>query len=211
MRRKDHWDTVYRTKAHDTVSWHQARPEMSVQLIDLTRAGRDEGIIDVGGGASMLVDHLLDAGYSRVAVLDISGAALQQTQQRLRERAAQVEWIVADITTFNPQRRFVVWHDRAVFHFLTSPVDRRAYVDTIRRTLAPDGHVIIGTFALDGPPTCSGLDVVRYDAPSLASELGPDFVLSDTRRETHRTPAQAGQEFLWCSFTYLPGEKSNFP
>jgi SAM-dependent methyltransferase len=147
---------------------------------------------------------LLDAGYSSLAVLDLSGAALGHARTRLGERATAVEWFEADVTSFQPPRRFAVWHDRAVFHFLTNPVERRGYVSTLLRTLQPGGHVVIATFAPDGPPKCSGLEVVRYDEASITTELGPSFALRESRRETHTTPWETEQRFIYFRFQYLP-------
>ena len=196
----DHWNTVYTTKSPDDVSWHQVRPAMSLDLIKRSGVAKDAGVIDVGGGASTLVDHLLTAGFSRLAVLDISPAALEHTKARLGDAAAQVEWIVADVTEFAPSRRFALWHDRAVFHFLTQPEDRRQYVETLRRSVAPGGHVIVAAFALDGPEKCSGLEVRRYDARGVSAELGAEFELLEEAAEMHRTPWHTEQAFGYCLF-----------
>lgn len=200
MNRTEHWNTVYTTKAPDDVSWHQVRPEMSLGLIEQAGIAKDDGIIDVGGGASTLVDHLLDAGYSRLAVLDISETALEHARTRLGERSARVEWIVADVTEFAPPHSFVLWHDRAVFHFLTDAADRRKYVEVLRRTVPQGGHVIIATFAPHGPEKCSGLEVCRYDAASICAELGAEFELVEQADETHRTPWDTEQAFGYYRF-----------
>jgi ubiquinone/menaquinone biosynthesis C-methylase UbiE len=197
---KTHWNTVYQTKAPDDVSWFQTRPTTSLKLIEASGLEKDAGIIDVGGGASVLVDVLLDAGFTKLAVLDISVAALEHARQRLGKRASSVEWCEADVTTFIPQRQFGLWHDRAVFHFLTDKADRQKYVETLKRTLTPDGHVIIATFAIDGPLKCSGLEVARYDAPSLCAELGADFQLLEQLEETHTTPWDTTQKFRYFRF-----------
>ncbi len=198
--RRTHWNTVYRTKAPDAVSWYQVRPAISLELISSAGVGRDAGVIDVGGGASTLVDCLLDEGYQSLAVLDVSAEALALGRKRLGERASAVQWFEADVTHFQPARRYGLWHDRAVFHFLTDAADRGAYVDTLEHTLAPRGSVIIATFALDGPEKCSGLEVMRHDEGSLQRELGGGFELLETRREAHLTPWQTAQEFVYARF-----------
>lgn len=200
MNRTEHWNKVYLTKAPDDVSWHQVRPEMSLSLIGHAGVGGEAGIIDVGGGASTLVDHLLEAGHSQVAVLDISEAALEHSRTRLGQRAAQVEWLVADVTEFEPPHKFALWHDRAVFHFLTDAADRRKYVQVLRRTLEPGGHVIIAAFALHGPEKCSGLEVCRHDAASVGAALGAEFELLEQAEETHHTPWDTEQAFGYYRF-----------
>lgn len=200
MNRQEHWNQVYQTKAPDDVSWFQPRPAISLKLIEATGIGKDEGIIDVGGGASVLVDFLLDAGFTKPAVLDISAAALAHAEARLGARADNVEWFNADVTAFNPPHRFNLWHDRAVFHFLTDKDDRQKYVQALKRTLAADGHVIIAPFAIDGPLKCSGLEVARYDAPSICAELGPEFRLVEQVDETHTTPWDTTQKFSYFRF-----------
>ncbi|HZT22020.1 MAG TPA: class I SAM-dependent methyltransferase [Verrucomicrobiae bacterium] len=200
MNRQEHWNRIYQTKDPQDVSWYQRRPDTSLALIKAAGLDRDAGILDVGGGTSTLVDFLLDAGYTRLAVLDWSRTALRHSRSRLGPRADLVEWFEADVTTFEPPRRFGLWHDRAVFHFLTAAEERRRYVATLRRTLAPDGTAIISTFALDGPPQCSGLEVVRYDEQSICAELGEEFLLQESRRETHITPWQSEQRFIYFRF-----------
>ncbi len=201
MNRKEHWSQVYQTKAPDDVSWYQTRPTTSLKLIEASSVAKDQGVIDVGAGASALVDFLLEAGFKRLGVLDISAAALQHARQRLGVRATSVEWFEADVTEFRPPHRFGLWHDRAVFHFLTDPVDRRKYVETVSRTLTPDGHVVIATFTIEGPVKCSGLDVARYDAASLAAELGAGFQLREQVDEIHVTPWSTEQKFSFFRFT----------
>jgi len=200
MDRREHWNRVYQTRAPDSVSWYQRRPDVSLEMIAASGIARDAGIIDVGGGASVLVDHLLDLGYSNLAVLDVSRAALSASRSRLGARAAAVEWFEADVTTFEPPHRYALWHDRAAFHFLTDAGDRAHYVATLRRALNPGGAVIIATFAPDGPPKCSGLDVVRYDERSIAAELGAEFELREVRREAHFTPGKVEQQFRYFRF-----------
>jgi trans-aconitate methyltransferase len=201
MERRDHWNRVYETRTPDSVSWFQVRPALSLDMIAAASIRKDAGIIDVGGGASVLVDCLLERGYTNLAVLDLSGAALKVSRSRLGAKAAAVHWIEADVTSFEPPRRYALWHDRAVFHFLTDGRDRAGYKATLRKALQPDGAVIIATFAPDGPPKCSGLDVMRYDAEAIAAALGDEFQLHETRRETHVTPAEAEQRFNYFRFS----------
>ena len=207
MSRKQHWNQVYRTNAPDDVSWFQKRPDVSLKLIDATGIGKDQAVIDVGGGASVLVDFLLDAGFKRLAVMDISANALDDVKQRLGEQASKIEWLEADVTDFNPPQKFSLWHDRAVFHFLTEKADRQKYVGTLKRTLTANGHAIIATFALDGPPKCSGLDVAHYDAADICAELGGEFQLLEQMDETHVTPWNTEQKFSYFRFVRKPAAK----
>lgn len=200
MNRTEHWNQVYQTSPPDDVSWFQTRPMTSLRLVEACDVGKGDGIIDVGGGASVLVDFLLDAGYTRLAVLDIAAAALEHAQRRLSARASAVDWFAADVTAFVPTRRFALWHDRAVFHFLTDKADREKYVETMKRTLTPDGHAVIATFAIDGPEKCSGLNVRRYDAPAISAELGAEFRLLEQVNETHVTPWMTEQRFSYFCF-----------
>ncbi|HET7649083.1 MAG TPA: class I SAM-dependent methyltransferase [Gammaproteobacteria bacterium] len=198
--RQEHWNQVYRTKATDNVSWYQTRPETSLSLIAACGLPADAAVIDVGGGASVLADCLLDAGFTSLAVLDISGVALAHARTRLGDRARGIEWLESDVTAFKPARHYALWHDRAVFHFLTTADDRRRYLDTLCQCLEPEGHVIIATFATDGPEKCSGLDVRRYDEAMMQREFGTGFRLIETRRETHLTPWQSEQRFIYFRF-----------
>src|SRR6202158_1558720 len=198
--RKAHWETVYTTKGENEVSWFQENPAPSLELIDLVGSASASAIVDIGGGASRLVDSLVARGFNRVTVLDISEAALEATRARLDQRASQVQWIVADVTKWCPMQTFDVWHDRAAFHFLTESADKAAYVSRLKAAVKPGGCVIIGTFAPDGPERCSGLPVNRYDAASLAAELGKGFRLIDARRHEHATPWGAIQPFQFCVF-----------
>ena len=201
MDRKLHWEQVYTDKAVHETSWHQANPLPSLSMISAAASADTPSLIDIGGGASLLVDHLLGLGYRDLSVLDIAGAALAQARQRLGPAAAQVEWIESDVTKFEPERTWEIWHDRAAFHFLTDAADRRRYIAVLRRALAEDGQAIIAAFAPDGPSRCSGLEVVRYDAASLAAELGAGFVLREERSEAHRTPADREQRFGFYRFS----------
>jgi len=200
MNQQEHWNQVYQTKGTQDVSWYQRRPDLSLALIAASGVNKDAGLLDVGGGASTLVDFLLDDGYKGVAVLDLSGIALSHSRARLGARANEVEWFEGDATSFQSPRRFGLWHDRAVFHFLTQADDRRGYVSTLRRTLQPGGAVVISTFALDGPAKCSGLDVMRYDEHSILAQLGAEFQLQEVRRETHMTPWESEQRFIYFRF-----------
>ena len=195
-----HWDGIYATRNSHDVSWYQIRPDVSLGLIAKLGLRADDPIIDVGGGASSLVDHLLDLGYSDLSVLDISAAALDAVKTRLGARADSVHWLAGDITREKLAGPFRLWHDRAVFHFLTEPSDRRTYVSTLMTVVPADGHAIIATFAEDGPERCSNLPVCRYSPEGLAAELGAGFALVESLRETHITPAQGQQKFIYCRF-----------
>lgn len=203
MNLKIHWNDAYKEGERD-VSWYQEQPALSLRLIEGTRIGKDEGIIDVGGGASLLVDHLLDAGFRNLAVLDLSGVALRLAQQRLATRADSVKWFEVDVTNFEPPQQFSLWHDRAVFHFLTQEADRRKYVRTLLRTVSLGGHVIIATFAKDGPLKCSGLEVARYDAASICAELGQRLKFAGQADESHVTPWNTEQKFSYFRFQLQP-------
>lgn len=192
-----HWNRVYTIRAAEAVSWYQAQPRISLELIASASLPLDAPIIDVGGGASVVVNRLLERGRTALSVLDISAAVLATARARLGANASKVRWIETDVRAFAPAQRYDLWHDRAVFHFLTDPADRAAYMAALRRSLNPRGHVVIATFALDGPPRCSGLDVAHYDAASLHAEFGADFERVESRRETHITPAGAEQRFTW--------------
>jgi len=198
--RKAHWENVYATKGEREVSWYQESPAPSLELIALAGLSDDASIIDIGGGASRLVDALVDRNVWRITVLDLSAAALDAARQRLGNRAAGVEWVVADVTIWEPSETYDLWHDRAAFHFLTDPAHQSVYVDRLRKAVKPGGHAIIGTFALDGPERCSGLPIVRYDAASLSAMLGTDFKLIDARRHDHATPWGAVQRFQFSTF-----------
>jgi ubiquinone/menaquinone biosynthesis C-methylase UbiE len=199
MSSREHWERIYSSRPTNAVSWYQAHAESSLRLIRATGVTPDAAIVDVGGGASTLVDDLLEAGYSRVSVLDLSGAALAAAKKRLGARASEVRWIEADITKVAlPSDEYDVWHDRAVFHFLTSAGDRAAYVRAVSRSVKRGGHVIVATFAEEGPTQCSGLPVVRYGPEQLHSEFGDSFVLLSHEKEEHHTPAGKVQQFVYC-------------
>ena len=193
-----HWDEVYRTRSPETLSWYT--PHLaSLELI--RSVSRDAAIIDVGGGSSTLIEDLLDEGFADVTVLDVSPAALEMSRQRLADRATQVAWIRADVTVLaSLPKMYDVWHDRAVFHFLTEDAERHAYARLLRQSLKPGGRAIIQTFALDGPEMCSGLPVVRYDAGKLKDALGEPLELRSARNLIHVTPAGREQAFILCEF-----------
>ena len=201
--RHAHWQQVYASKDERAVSWFEAVPLASLDLIRATGAGRDAAVIDIGGGASRLVDALLDDGYRDLTVLDVSEEALAKTKARLGPPGASVHWLGADVTAWQPERLYDLWHDRAALHFLTTADERAAYAERLIRAVRPGGHVIIATFAPDGPERCSGLPVVRHDAASLAALLGPAFELIETRRHDHSTPAGAVQRFQFSRFRRL--------
>lgn len=199
MQSKSHWEKVYGSKATDAVSWFQEHAERSLQLIEQTGVDHSAAIIDVGGGASVLVDDLLDHGYTNLTVLDLSGAALAKARARLGERGEQVRWIESDVTTAPLAPHSIdVWHDRAVFHFLTDQTDRQAYVAQVMRAVKPGGFVIVATFAEDGPTQCSGLPVRRYRADELHAEFGGGFELLRHEKEAHQTPGGKVQSFVYC-------------
>lgn len=206
--RQAHWDRAYTEKSETQVSWFQEVPARSLAMIAAASPPQDlaikSSVIDVGGGASRLVDALLAAGHADVTVLDISQAALDRAQARLGARAEQVRWICADITRWTPHRTWDVWHDRAVFHFLTEPEAQEAYIAALTAATKPGAAVILSTFAPDGPERCSGLPVQRYDAAGLAQRLGADFALIDQAAERHVTPWGSVQSFTYAAFRRTP-------
>lgn len=206
MDRRTHWERVYAEKQPDQVSWFQAEARRSLDLISEFAARPDAAIIDVGGGASRLVDGLLARGYLDVRVLDLSAAALAAAHARLGTPGDRVHWNVGDVLTveFAPQS-VDVWHDRALFHFLTDASDRARYVEQVRHAVRPDGLVLVATFAEDGPLTCSGLEVVRYAPETLHHEFGAEFSVVASQREEHRTPWGAVQWFTYCLCRFRPG------
>lgn len=200
--RREHWEAVYGARASDAVSWYQAEAGPSLALLAELGVGPGASVLDVGGGASTLVDGLLAAGHDDVTVLDVSEHALAAARARLGARATQVTWLAADITTVEFGRAWDVWHDRAVFHFLTEAADRAGYRTRLHGALAPGGVAVVATFAADGPERCSGLPVCRYAPDELAAAL--DLVLVASRRELHRTPAGGAQAFTWVALRRSP-------
>ena len=198
-----HWENVYQTKSSTEVSWYEHAPKQSLDLI-LEAAGEKRGrVVDVGGGQSFLVDRLLDSGFKQVAVLDISSAAIEATKARLGERASQVEWMVADITQAESLGEFDIWHDRAVFHFITDAGDRKHYLDVLKRTLPIGGHFIVGTFAIGGPEKCSGLPIQQYDGNTMENTLGPSFEPVKCGQYEHTTPSGKPQLFFFGIYRRL--------
>jgi 2-polyprenyl-3-methyl-5-hydroxy-6-metoxy-1,4-benzoquinol methylase len=194
-----HWETVYTSKAEAEVSWFEGSPELSLALLREAGLTPKKSVIDVGGGASRLVDALTASGQSHLTVLDLSAAALETAKSRLAD-AARVRWIVTDVTAWKPDRQYDLWHDRAAFHFLTTVADQQAYVRVLAQALRDGGKAVIGTFAPDGPEKCSGLPVARYDAESLQAVLGGQFTLVATRRHQHTTPWGSVQKFQFSTF-----------
>jgi 2-polyprenyl-3-methyl-5-hydroxy-6-metoxy-1,4-benzoquinol methylase len=198
--REAHWQNVYQTRGEQQVSWSQASPEPSLGLIETFARGKGASIVDIGGGASRLVDALRARGYQQIAVLDLSEAALQIAKARLGSNAASVQWVAADATQWQPPQAFDIWHDRAAFHFLVDPHDRDAYIARLHKGVKNGGHAIIATFALDGPEKCSGLPVQRYDHAALGKALGAVFELVHHQPHHHLTPWGAAQSFQFSVF-----------
>jgi SAM-dependent methyltransferase len=205
--RRRHWDSAYQDKGVEAVSWYQHEPVMSLELIRLLGVEPSEPVIDVGGGASLLVDRLAHSGFSDLSVLDVSEVALDECRHRLKSHP-HVTFIQKDILAWHPSRRFGLWHDRAVFHFLTDERDKDRYMATMGRALKPHGAVVIGAFAQDGPTYCSGLPVARYSPAELADLLGPDLTVMATRKEIHHTPDGAKQPFSWIAAKSEPAADS---
>ena len=199
MNAKSHWEKVYRTKRPNEVSWYRPHLDVSLQLIEEAAPNRAAQIVDVGAGESTLVDDLLARGYHNLTVLDVSSTALLVAKERLGANAQKVNWVCDDVTSFVfPRHEYDVWHDRAVFHFLTESEDRAAYVSQVAQAVKPGGHVIVATFGPEGPTTCSGLNIIRYDPDTLHSEFGASFRLVKHLTELHRTPAGSTQQFTYC-------------
>ena len=199
--RKSHWQNIYREKQPCDVSWYQTIPELSLKFIDTSGIDKNDAIIDIGGGASTLVCHLLEKGYSSLSVLDISANALECARQQVGTDANHVEWIESDITEFTAPHPYSFWHDRAVFHFLTNKLDREKYVSALLNAVIPGGHVIIAAFAIGGPEKCSGLNIEQYDEPKIQQALGKQFRLVEQTKEIHMTPTGNKQEFIYFHFT----------
>lgn len=202
INRKQYWNEIYEKKHPEEVSWFQKKPTISLQFIhDI--GNKKSRIIDVGGGTSTLTEHLLKSGYPNVAVLDISDKAIEYAKEKLKNQSDEVEWYVDDITKFVSPHPYDIWHDRAVFHFLTDKTSRELYVKTLKNTVNSGSHVIIATFSKDGPTKCSGLDIVQYDVDSIERELGDEFLLVENRLETHETPNGNKQNFIYFLFQRL--------
>lgn len=198
--RKNHWERVYKKHRSTEVGWHQTCPERSLELIDHTRVGTGGSIIDIGGGTSALSRHLLDQGYTKVTVLDISGNAIEKAKIQFGKISARIKWIEADITKYSFMEQYDIWHDRAVFHFLIKAEDRAGYKNSLNQALKLNGHLIISTFSPDAPAKCSGLPVIRYSPETLENEVGNNFALIETISENHVTPSGIKQNFIFCRF-----------
>ena len=205
--RKKHWGDVYQEKSPSELSWYQKEPKLSLELIRCTNVASNDAIIDVGGGASVLVDYLSKESFTNLTVLDISENAIAMAKKRLGDTAKSIEWIVSDITQFDTSQKFSLWHDRALFHFLTEPSDREIYVNALIKTIKTEGHLIIATFATGGPEKCSGLEIVQYDSEKMIAELGDNFSLVEERKEIHITPANKEQEFIFFHFLRVPKKR----
>lgn len=205
MSRDEHWETIHRRGRPEEVSWYRPHLERSLHFVEEAGLTSDAAVLDVGGGTSTLVDDLLERGFSKVSVLDISRSAIRQAQARLGTRAKAVTWFVGDITrTKLPEHHYDFWHDRAVFHFLTQDADRRQYVAAVRRALKPNGHIVVATFGPSGPEECSGLPVVRFSPKGIQAEFGQNFRKVGDAREVHHTPWGSEQEFVYC-YCRMPG------
>jgi len=198
--RKQHWEQVYTNKSPLEVSWYQQEPTISQRLIQDSVSDRNQPVLDVGGGASVLVDRLLERGFTNLSVLDISANALEHAKQRLGQASDQIEWYACDVTEFSPPHQYACWHDRAVFHFLTNVDDRKKYVQRLYAALQPEGCLVLAAFAIGGPARCSGLDIVQYSAEKLGQELGDSFSFLEEVDESHITPAQKEQLFCYYRF-----------
>jgi SAM-dependent methyltransferase len=205
MSERNHWEAIYQRKGPDEVSWYRPHLERSLRFIADAGLSKTASILDVGGGASTLVDDLLDSGYGTVTVLDLSASAIARAQERLGSRAATVTWLVGDVTKLElPEHRFDFWHDRAVFHFITEDTARERYVMAVRHALKPNGHIVVATFGPSGPDRCSGLPVVRYSPEGIHEQFGNEFRRIGSDTEVHHTPWGSEQEFVYC-YCRMPG------
>jgi SAM-dependent methyltransferase len=202
MEPRAHWDRLYLSRRPEELPWFEDEPAVSLALIAAAGLGPDAAVVDVGGGASLLVDRLLDRGFQRVCVVDVSPAALERARARLGERASLVSWVPGDARYLELGEPADLWHDRAVFHFLTEADDQANYLDSLDRAVRPGGHAVFGTFALDGPERCAGLDVQRYSAAMLAARLGDRYTLVRSREHAHVTPAGLRQPYTYALFRH---------
>ena len=198
--RKSHWDKIYKTKQLNEVSWYQQTPAISLDFIKQYNISATAKIIDVGGGDSFFVDHLIDMGYQDISVLDISETAINRAKQRLGDRASKVKWIVADVACFNPSEEYDFWHDRAAFHFLTQEQEIESYLCTVQKCLKPTGILVIGTFSEQGPKKCSGIEIKQYSEVSMSDRLIKFFEKIKCITVDHKTPFDTVQNFIFCSF-----------
>ena len=203
LNRKEHWENIYQTKELTEVSWYQPTPKTSLDYISKFDIPTDAKIIDVGGGDSFLVDHLLELGYHDITVLDISAAAIERAKQRLGKRVSEVKWIVADVSDFNPTEQYDFWHDRAAFHFLTDEQDITSYIETAHQNITPNGILVIGTFSEQGPTKCSGIDIKQYSEATMTDKFDKLFKKIDCFTTDHKTPSGSIQNFVFCSFRKL--------
>jgi len=201
--KKNHWENIYRTKELKDVSWYQTTPTTSLNFLKEFSISKSAKIIDVGGGDSFFVDHLLDMGYEDITVLDISEAALDRAKLRLRKNSQKVKWIVADAANFIPQEQYDFWHDRAAFHFLTEETEIESYVETIKTNIKPNGVLVVGTFSENGPKKCSGIEIKQYSEKSMTDRLNTFFKKVKCITVDHKTPFDTIQNFIFCSFTRL--------
>jgi len=198
--RKNHWENIYETKSLEEVSWYQPTPETSLEFIQNLSLEKDASIIDIGGGDSFLVDHLLESGYTNITVLDISEKAIERAKERLGKNAEKVKWIVSDITKFEPAEKYDIWHDRAAFHFLTDDNDISAYLEIAGKAVKQNGRLFIGTFSENGPKKCSGIEIRQYSEDSLSETFGSEFRKINCFTVDHKTPFDTVQNFIFCSF-----------
>jgi ubiquinone/menaquinone biosynthesis C-methylase UbiE len=198
--RKKHWDHIYETKQLNEVSWYQPTPDTSLKFFEQFDIPKQAKIIDVGGGDSLLVDHLINRGYVDITVLDISGSALERAKSRLGDRAANIKWIVADAATFVPEEQYDFWHDRAAFHFLTQDEEIENYINNVQKSIKPSGILVIGTFSEQGPKKCSGIEIKQYSETSMTDRLNPFFEKIECISVEHKTPFDTIQQFIFCSF-----------
>jgi SAM-dependent methyltransferase len=201
--REKHWENIYQTKELKDVSWFQPTPETSLDFFKQFHVPTEAKVIDIGGGDSLLVDHLLDLGYRDISVLDISEAAIERAKKRLGERANKVKWIVADAATFKPTEKYDFWHDRAAFHFLTDEQEITQYLETARNAINPAGVLVIGTFSEQGPTKCSGIEIKQYSESSMTDRLKNFFEKIKCITVDHKTPFETIQNFVFCSFRKL--------
>lgn len=198
--RKKHWEQIYQTKQLNEVSWYQPTPDTSLNFFDQFKIPKEAKIIDVGGGDSLLVDHLLDRGYADITVLDISESALLRAKLRLGDQAARVKWIIADAASFLPAEQYDFWHDRAAFHFLTQEKEIENYINNVQKSIKPSGILVIGTFSEQGPKKCSGIEIKQYSEDSMTNRLKPFFEKIECISVEHKTPFDTIQQFVFCSF-----------
>jgi 2-polyprenyl-3-methyl-5-hydroxy-6-metoxy-1,4-benzoquinol methylase len=198
--KKQHWESVYSNRKLTEVSWYEPRPKTSLSIIKKFKLPKDAAIVDIGGGDSLFVDHLLQLGYTNVTVLDISAHAIDRAKERLGDKAESVNWVISDVLNYKPSKQYDLWHDRATFHFLTDAADKQQYLNRAHQCLSPDGYMVLSTFSVTGPDKCSGLPVQQYSETSLSNMFGPYFEKIKCITRLHTTPFHAIQNFIYCSF-----------